>query len=87
MWLFPDFHRGMGKEDERKPTDKLWLAGQENKETFTWTIRRIVSWILQSISGQMQVKQEVLYTGSFSYRVLHKKIVLYEGRILLPDMW
>ena len=29
-----------------------------------------MSWILQSISGQMQVKQEVLYTGS----VFHKKI-------------
>lgn len=35
----------------------------------------------------MQVKQEVLYTGSFSYRVLHKEIALYGKRILLPDMW
>lgn len=31
----------------------------------------------------MQVKQEVLYTGSFSHRVLHKEIVLYEEDILL----
>lgn len=32
----------------------------------------------------MQVKQEVLYTGSFSYRVLHKEIALYGKEYYCP---